>query len=173
MKIVKMRHLITSGVIESRIFVLRGKKVMLDKDLAGLYGVSTKRLNEQVKRNPGRFPEDFMLQLTWEESRFLRSQNASLKRGKHAKYRGYAFTEPGVAMLSSVLNSETAVQVNIQIIRTFIKLREILLTHKDLRRKIEDMENKYDCQFKVVFDAIKKLLAPPAKPRRKIGFCRG
>ena len=143
---------------------------MLDNDLAALYQVSTKRLNEQVKRNLKRFPDDFMIRLTEEENISLRSQIATLKRGKHKKYLAYAFTEQGVAMLSSMLNSERAIQVNIAIMRTFIKLREIMATHKDLARKIDDIEKKYDAQFKVVFDAIRRLLTTPEKPKKRIGF---
>lgn len=144
---------------------------MLDRNLAILYKVSPKRLNEQVKRNIKRFPEDFMFQLTKEETDSLRSQSATLKRGQHSKYFPYAFTEHGILMLSSVLNSERAIQVNIQIMRTFTKLKEIIMTHKDLQEKIEDLEKKYDQQFKVVFAAIKELLKPPPEgPKRRIGF---
>lgn len=144
---------------------------MLDKDLAELYEVETKVLNQAVKRNISRFPDDFMFQLNKEEADILlRSQFVTLKRGQHYKYLPYAFTEQGVAMLSSVLNSERAIQVNIQIIRTFAKLREMLLTHKDLKQKIEAMEKKYDHQFKIVFDTIKQLLEPPAKSKKRIGF---
>ena len=143
---------------------------MLDNDLAALYQVSTKRLNEQVKRNLKRFPDDFMIRLTEEENNSLRSHFATLKRGKHKKYLPYAFTEQGVAMLSSILNSERAIQVNIAIMRAFIKLREVMSTHKDLARKIDDMEKKYDAQFKVVFEAIRRLLTPPEKSKKQIGF---
>jgi len=144
---------------------------MLDGDLAVLYGVETKMLNRAVKRNTERFPEDFMFQLSKEEyTEFLRCQFGTLKRGQHSKYSPYAFTENGVAMLSSVLNSDRAIQVNILIMRTFTKIREMLATHKDLKQKIEDMEKKYDYQFRVVFDAIKQLMEPPQKPRKRIGF---
>ena len=144
---------------------------MLDRDLAMLYKVPTRRLNEQVKRNKERFPEDFMFQLTKEEFENWRSQIAMSNSEKMGIRRNpYAFTEQGVAMLSSVLNSKVAIQVNIQIMRTFTKIKEIIMSHKDLQRKIEDMERKYDQQFKVVFDAIKQLLIPPEKPKRKIGF---
>ncbi|HHT9128861.1 MAG TPA: ORF6N domain-containing protein [Candidatus Wujingus californicus] len=143
---------------------------MLDTDLALLYGVKTKMLNQAVKRNIQRFPDDFMFQLTREEFNSLRSQIVTLKRGQHRKYLPYVFTEQGVAMLSSVLNSKRAIQVNIQIMRAFIKLKEMLSTHKDLKQKIEEMEKKYDYQFKIVFDAIKQLLEPPAEPKGKIGF---
>jgi ORF6N domain len=136
--------------------------------------VETKRLNEQVRRNPKRFPDDFMFQLTEEEAESLRSHFATLKsgRGRHRKYLPYAFTEQGVAMLSSVLNSDRAIEVNVQIMRTFVKLREMLSTHKDLARKLTDMEKKYDAQFKVVFDAIRQLMSPAMTKKRKIGFGR-
>ncbi|RKY29750.1 MAG: ORF6N domain-containing protein [Candidatus Omnitrophota bacterium] len=163
--------LVPQEVIESKILLVRGKKVMLDRDLARLYKVPTRRLNEQVKRNMERFPEDFMFQLTKEEFENWRSQIAmSNSERMGLRRRPYAFTEQGVAMLSSVLNSKIAIQVNIQIMRTFTRLKEIIMTHKDLARKIEDMERKYDQQFKIVFEAIKQLLAPPEKPKRRIGF---
>jgi len=165
------KPLISQEVIEGKIFLVRGKKIMLDRDLAKLYKVPTRRLNEQVKRNKERFPEDFMFQLTQEEFENWRSQIAisnSQKMGLRRK--PYAFTEQGVAMISSVLNSKVAIQVNIQIMRTFTRLKEIIMSHKDLQRKIENMEKKYDQQFRVVFDAIKQLLIPPEKPKRKIGF---
>ncbi|HZX36211.1 MAG TPA: ORF6N domain-containing protein [Thermodesulfobacteriota bacterium] len=159
-------------VIEKKILLIRGHKVMLDSDLAVLYGVTTKRLNEQVRRNLRRFPSDFMFQLTAEEIESLRSQFATLKtgRGRHRKYLPYVFTEQGVAMLSSVLNSEKAIEVNILIMRAFVKLREMLATHKDLAKKMEEMEKKYDEQFKVVFEAIYELMKPPEPSRRRIGF---
>lgn len=157
---------------------------MFDRDLAELYGVSVKRLNEQVKRNKRRFPSDFNFQLNkkeiviWEayilRSQIVasrsRSQFATLKKGQNIKYAPYVFTEQGVAMLSSVLNSERAIQVNIQIMRTFTKIREMLASNKELREKIEAMEKKYDKQFKVVFEAIKRLLDKDVKPISKIGF---
>ena len=143
---------------------------MFDRDLANLYQVETKVLNQAVKRNIQRFPGDFMFQITKEELNSLRSHFVTLKRGQHRKYLPYVFTEQGVAMLSSVLNSERAIQVNIQIMRVFIKLKEMLATHKDLKLKIEEMEKKYDYQFKIVFDAIKQLLEPPVKQKSKIGF---
>lgn len=159
-------------VIEQKIYLIRGHKVMLDSDLAKLYGVPTKRLNEQVRRNIKRFPTDFMFQLTTEEAKFLRSQFATLKtgRGQHLKYLPYAFTEQGVAMLSSVLNSERAIEVNILIMRTFVKLREMIASHKDLAKKLDELEKKYDEQFQVVFEAIRQLMAPPESSNRKIGF---
>ena len=158
-------------IIENKIYLIRNKKVMLDSDLAELYDVETKVLNQAVKRNIARFPEDFMFQLNKEEASGLsRSQIVTLKRGQNIKYLPHAFTENGVAMLSSVLNSERAIQVNIQIMRTFTKIREMLLSHKDLKHKIEEMEKKYDAQFKIVFNAIKELMSQPEKPIRKIGF---
>ena len=166
-----MKALIPGEMIEKKILFLREHKAMLDSDLAALYGVTTKRLNEQVRRNLRRFPADFMFQLTTDEAESLRSQNATSKRGGR-RYLPYAFTEQGVAMLSSVLNSERAIEVNILIMRAFVKLREMLATHKDLAKKLEEMEKKYDVQFKVVFDAIRKLMAPPEPKRRQIGFCK-
>ena len=143
---------------------------MLDSDLAALYNVETKQLKRAVNRNIERFPDDFMFKLTKGEYLVLRRHFGTLKRGEHTKYLPYAFTEQGVAMLSSVLNSKRAILVNIQIVRAFTKLRKMLLTHAELKRKIEAMERKYDRQFKVVFDAIRKLLTPLEKPKRRIGF---
>jgi ORF6N domain len=144
---------------------------MLDADLAILYGVSTKRLNEQVRRNRSRFPDDFMFQLTREEVRSLRSQIATSKQGRGGRrYTPLVFTEQGISMLSTVLNSERAIQVNIEIMRAFVRLREMIATHKDLARKLEALERRYDAQFKVVFDAIRELMAPPESKKRKIGF---
>jgi phage regulator Rha-like protein len=165
--------IIAQEMIEGRIFTLRGHKVMLDKDLATLYGVERKVLNQAVKRNLARFPEDFMFEMTKIEADSLRSQNVTLKRGQHSKYLPYAFTEQGVAMLSSVLNSERAIQVNVQIMRAFVKLRELMLSHKDLAQKIGHLERKFkehDKNFAIVFEAIRKLLEPPAKPKGRIGF---
>ena len=153
--------------------MIRGQKVLLDTDLAELYGVETKALNRAVKRNFGRFPDDFMIQLTAEEAERLRFQIGTLKtgRGRHRKYRPYAFTEQGVAMLSSVLRSERAVRVNIEIMRAFVQLRQMLSSHADLARKLAALEKKYDAQFKVVFDAIRELTTPPEPTRkRRIGF---
>jgi len=169
-----MKELISVEIIERKIYLIRGHKVMLDSDLAELYGVETKRLNEQVRRNLKRFPEDFMFQLTLAEAESLRSQIATLEkgRGEHRKYLPLVFTEQGVAMLSSVLNSERAVQVNIAIMRTFVKLRQMLASNAELARKLAAMEKKYDSQFKVVFDAIRQLMTPPEPKKRKIGFRR-
>ena len=157
---------------EKRIVKVRGHKVMLDADLAALYGVPAKVLNQAVKRNRERFPPDFMFQLTAEEHSALTSQNVTLKRGRgrHRKYLPYAFTEQGVAMLSSVLRSKRAIQVNVEIMRAFVRLRRLLASHKDLARKIEELEKKYDTQFKAVFDAIRELMRPPEPRRRAIGF---
>ena len=181
---------IPSERVVSKIFLIRSKKVMLDKDLADLYGVETKVLNQAVKRNLERFPADFMFQLNKQEAEIwksqieisnlrhqigtssLRSQIVTLKngRGQHIKYLPYVFTEQGMAMLSSVLNSKRAIQVNIQIIRTFTQLRELLMTNKELRIKIENMEKKYDTKLKRVFDVLKQLLMQENKPKNQIGF---
>ncbi len=158
--------------IISRIFLIRDKKVMIDNDLAELYGVETRTFNQAVKRNIDRFPADFMFQLNKQETEILRSQFVILKsgRGQHRKYMPYVFTEQGVAMLSSVLNSDRAIMVNIQIIRTFTQLRELLSTNKDLREKIENMEKKYDKQLREIFEAIKSLLMEETKSKEPIGF---
>jgi ORF6N domain len=157
--------------IERSIFLVRGHKVLLDVDLAALYGVPTKRLNEQVRRNRARFPEDFMFQLTAEEMASLRSQFATSNKGRGGRrYAPYAFTEQGVAMLSTVLNSERAIQVNIEIMRAFVRLRQMLASNAQLARKLAELEKKYDAQFKVVFDAIRQLMVRPEPKKRKIGF---
>lgn len=158
--------------IEKRIFLMRGQKVMLDSDLADLYGAATKILLQAVKRNIKRFPSDFMFQLNNQEVARLRSQFVTSKNGRGGRrYLSYVFTEYGVAMLSSVLNSDRAILVNIEIMRTFGRLRHILATHKDLARRLEELEQKYDSKFKAVFDAIRELMTPPpVPPKRKIGF---
>jgi hypothetical protein len=157
--------------IEQTILLFRGQKVMLDQDLASLYGVETKRLLEAVKRNIARFPEDFMFQLSEDELDILRSQFATSSSWGGRRYCPYAFTKQGVAMLSSVLRSPRAVAVNIEIMRAFVRLRQILASHADLARKFDAMEKKYDGQFKVVFDALRQLMQPPpAKMKRPIGF---
>ena len=156
--------------IERRIFLVRGQKVMLDFDLAELYGVETRALKQAVRRNRDRFPGDFMFELSAAEIKNLVSQTVIPTRGKLGGATPMAFTEQGVAMLSSVLRSSRAVQVNIAIMRTFVRLREMLLSNADLARKLADLENKYDAQFKVVFDAIRELMLPSDPPRRKIGF---
>ena len=165
-----MEKLITIEKIENRIFQTRGKRVMLDRDLAELYGVATKVLKQAVKRNQKRFPSDFAFRLTRIEVVNLRSQIVTSSWGG-TRYPPYVFTEQGVAMLSSVLNSERAIMVNIQIMRAFVNLRKAAIHYVALRRKIEEMEKKYDTQFGIVFEAIKKLLEPPpAPPKRRIGF---
>jgi len=160
---------IPSERIISRIFLVRGRKVMIDRDLAELYEVKTKVLNLAIKRNISRFPLDFMFQLSEKEFKNLRSQIETSSWGGR-RYLPYAFTEQGVAMLSSVLNSDRAIQVNIQIIRTFTKLRELLATNTKLRLKIENMEKKYDSKLKQVFDLLKQLLMQEEKPKEQIGF---
>jgi hypothetical protein len=164
-----MNDLIPQQIIESKILILRGKKVMLDRDLAALYSVETKMLKRAVKRNIERFPDDFMFQLIKEEFDNLRCQNGTSSWGGQ-RYLPYAFTENGVAMLSSILNSKRAIPVNIQIMRTFTKIREMLATHKELRQKIGEIEKKYDHQFKIVFDVIKYLIEPAQKSGKRIGF---
>lgn len=155
--------------IVSQIHFIRGEKVILDNDLALLYGVEVKRLKEAVRRNNKRFPPDFMFQLTTEEFQILRSQFASSSWGG-ARYLPFAFTEQGVAMLSGILNSKRAIEVNVEIMRTFVKLRQWLSSHKELERKLDSMEKKYDGQFKVVFEAIRLLMKEEVKPKHKLGF---
>ena len=175
MKIIKAA-LVPVEIIQSKIYLIRAQKVMIDRDLAALYGVTTKQLKQQVRRNLDRFPEDFMFQLTWEEAGDSRSQFVTLKKGGNVKYLPYAFTEQGVAMLSSVLHSRRSVEVNIQIMRVFVKLKEMMVSHKDLARKIEELERKFqghDEKFILVFEAIKQLLKKPAediKHKEPIGF---
>jgi len=166
-----MGSLVPSEVIEKHILIIRSQKVMLDRDLAMLYGVETRVLNQAVRRNIERFPEDFMFQLTKEEMDNWKSQIViSNKEKMGLRRRPYAFTENGVAMLSSVLNSSKAIQVNIQIMRTFTKIREMIASHKELAKRLKEFEKKYDTQFKVVFDVLQSLIEPPAKPKRRIGF---
>ena len=155
--------------IVTKILVFRGEKVLLDVDLANLYGVETKYLKRQVRRNLERFPEDFMFQLTRNENNSLRSQFGTLKRGQHAKYLPYAFTEQGVAMLSGILNSARAVEANIAIMRTFVALRKWMQSNKELAAKIRQLEKKYDEQFTLVFDAIQQLIKQENESR-PIGF---
>lgn len=171
-----MAKLVPAERIERRILVVRDQKVMLDTDLAALYGVPTKVLNQAVKRNLLRFPADFMFQLAQEEHDTLRSQSVTLKhgRGRHRKYLPYVFTEQGVAMLSSVLRSRRAVLVNIEIMRAFVRLRALAFSHNGLANKIRALEAKYDAhdaQIREIFQAIRDLMAPPATgPRPPIGF---
>jgi hypothetical protein len=156
--------------IERLILLIRGQKVMLSTDLAELYQVEPRVLVQAVKRNIARFPRDFMFQLSKEEFSNLKSQIVISSWGGLRRATPYAFTEQGVAMLSTVLRSKRAIQVNIEIMRAFVRLRRILASHKDLARRLDELEKKYDTQFKVVFDAIRQLMAPPQKPSRKIGF---
>jgi hypothetical protein len=159
----------TTDRIARAIGLLRGQKVLLDFDLAVLYGVETKALKRAVKRNLPRFPGDFMFELTEEEFENLRGQSGASRWGGR-RYRPYAFTEQGVAMLSSVLGSERAVRVNIEIMRAFVRLRDMLSTHAELARKLAALERKYDSQFKMVFDAIRELMTPDKRSGRPIGF---
>lgn len=172
---------ITDETVVNKIYHIRGKKVMLDRDLAEMYGVETRRLNEQVKRNEKRFPADFMFQLTEQELEEWKSQNATSNKEKMGLRKlPNVFTEQGVAMLSSVLNSETAIEVNIQIIRIFTRIREVLLTHKDVLLKMEQLEktmlkqdektNKHEEEIQLIFNALKQLLNPPQEPREPVGF---
>jgi hypothetical protein len=150
--------------------VIRGQKVMLDMDLADLYKIPTKALNQAVKRNKDRFPEDFMFQLTKQEKAQVVTDCDHLERLKFSPTLPYAFTEHGAVMLANVLSSRVAVQVSIQIVRAFIRLREAVASHKDLARRLDQLEKKYDAQFKAVFDAIRQLMTPPEPKKRKIGF---
>ncbi len=156
--------------IEQRIYILRNEKVMLSTDLAHLYRVQPRALVQAVKRNPDRFPSDFMFQLTREEFQSLKSQIVTSSWGGLRRATPYAFTEQGVAMLSSVLRSKRAVRVNIEIMRTFVQLRRLLASNEALARKLTVLEKKYDSQFRVVFDAIRELMKPPEPKRRPIGF---
>ena len=170
-----MKELMPVEIIQRKIYLIRGERVMLDSDLAALYGVETFNLNKGVKRNKDRFPEDFMFQLTKEEADSLRFQIGMSKiegRGGR-RYLPYVFTEQGVAMLSTVLKSERAVKVNVEIMRTFVRLRKMLASNAELARKLEALESKYDTQFKVVFDAIRQLMAQPEAKKKVItGFGR-
>ena len=156
--------------IESRIFLIRGHKVMIDADLANIYGVTTKRLNEQIKRNRDRFPEDFMFQLTKEEKDEVVANCDHLKKLKYSPVLPNAFTEHGAIMIATILNSPVAVQASIHVVRAFVKLLQILASNKELSKRFNELEKKYDAQFKVVFDAIRQLMTPPEPKRRKIGF---
>ncbi len=165
-----MTEIITTEAIASKIYFIRGAKVMLDRDLAELYGVETKVLKQAVRRNINRFPADFMLELTKEEYDSLRSQFVTLKRGQHAKYLPFAFTEQGVAMLSSVLNSERAILVNIQIMRTFTKIRHMISVSEELKQEIKELRKQTDDRFQVVFEVLDQLLNPENPPKKGIGF---
>jgi hypothetical protein len=167
-----MTAVVPTETIISKIVILRGEKVLLDRDLAELYGVKTKALKQAVRRNIRRFPDDFMFELTKEEFQNWRSQfvTSSSPQWGGARYKPMAFTEQGVAMLSSVLNSNRAIEVNIAIMRAFVQLRKMISSHADLERKLVALEKKYDQQFRVVFDAIRALMSPPEKRQKKIGF---
>ena len=172
--------------IHEHIYLIRGCKVMLDRDLALLYGIETKALLQAVKRNLDRFPDDFMFQLEWEEARIIksqveptpgvtnpRSQNVTLESGQNLKYRPYAFTEHGIAMLSSILRSKQAVQVNIAIMRVFVKLRGLLASHSELAGKLDELEKKFskhDHEIQNIFHVMRELINAPEKPKRRIGF---
>jgi hypothetical protein len=158
--------------VEARILILRGQRVVLSPHLAELYGVQPKVLVQAVKRKSSRFPEDFMFQLSREEFSNLKSQFVTSSWGGLRRAAPYAFTEQGVAMLSSILNSSKAIRVNIEIMRAFVRLRRILASHEDLARKLEELERRYDAQLRAVFDAIRQLMAPPEKSRRFIGLRR-
>ena len=168
----KTKAIIAVEEIVNKIIVLRGERVMVDHDLAEMYGVETRVLKQAVRRNIDRFPDDFMFELTKKEQNSLRSQTVILKRGQHSKYPPFAFTEQVVAMLSSVLNSDRAITVNIEIMRTFTRLRSMIATHDDLKRKIEVMEKKYDKQFRIVFEAITQLIEEDERPKKKIGYIK-
>lgn len=156
--------------IKKKILLIRGEKVMLDFHLAEMYTVEVKYLKRAVRRNIDRFPEDFMFEISRDEYNSLRRHFGTLEKGSHSKYLPFAFTEQGVAMLSSILRSKRAVSVNIEIMRAFVKLRYILASHKDLEKKLNELENKYDSKFKIVFDALRELMKPPDKPKRPLGF---
>ena len=169
---INIKKPVSPSEISDKILLFRDKKVMLDSDLAELYGVPTHRLNEAVKRNKDRFPSDFMFQIGSAEMELLISQNAIAKTAGRGGRRTfpYVFTEQGVAMLSSVLKSKRAIHIYIEIMRAFAKIREMILSHKDLQVKINEMEQKYDKNFAVVFEALRELLNPPIKPKKQIGF---
>ena len=167
------QSLIPAERIERAILLLRGQKVMLDTDLAALYGVETGALTRAVRRNLDRFPPDFMFQLTKQEFDDLRRQSGTSSAWGGRRYPPYVFTEQGVAMLSTVLHSERAVQVNIEIMRAFVRLRRMLASHAELSRKLDALEERYDAQFKAVFDAIRTLMAPPDPKRDRLGFRAG
>jgi hypothetical protein len=157
--------------VEGAILLIRGEKVILDSDLAALYGVSTARLNQQVNRNLDRFPIDFMFQLSNEEFKSLMLQNATSKKGRGGRRKlPHAFTEHGAIMAASVLNSERAIQASVQVVRAFVKLRQMLVSNAELARKVEEMEKKYDRQFRVIFVAIRELMKPPPVTGKAIGF---
>ena len=164
------RTLVPVERIQKAILFIRAEKVILDADLAALYGVSTKRLNEQVKRNRGRFPDDFMFQLTSDEKADVVANCDHLKKLKFSPNLPYAFTEHGTIMAANVLNSERAVQASVEVVRAFVRLRRMLASNAELSRRFDELESKYDRKFKVVFDAIRQLMSPPLPGRKQIGF---
>ena len=168
-----MNNLIPEERIESKIYLIRGQKVMLDRDLAELYKVETRQLKRAVRRNIQRFPKDFMFTLNHKEIEMMVCYFGTPSRSYFGGAKPYAFTEHGILMLSSILNSKRAIQVSIQIMRTFTKLRKMLFNYADLHRKIEEMEKKYDKKFRIIFDAIKELMRPPVMSDRRIGFLKG
>jgi hypothetical protein len=162
--------------IKALIFAVRGQRVMLDRDLADLYGVTTKRLNQQLRRNRHRFPQDFAFRLTLKEAReivSLRLQNATLKKGQHIKYAPHVFTEHGAIMLATVLNSAVAVRVSVHVVRAFVEMRSALIEYAHLARRIDALEEQYDGKFKMVFAAIRQLITAPNQPKSRIGFVGG
>lgn len=165
-----MKRSIHPNQIQHTILVIRGQKVMLDRDLAELYGVETKRLNEQVRRNKGRFPRDFMFQLTRKEKEEVVANCDHLASLKYSRTNPYAFTEHGAVMLASVLNTDLAVKTSILVVRAFIQLRKLLAHNKDLIKRIDELEEKYDSKFSTVFKALKQIIEKPNPPRRPIGF---
>ncbi|MCL5022045.1 MAG: ORF6N domain-containing protein [Nitrospirae bacterium] len=175
-----MKALIPVEMIERKILLIRGEKVMLDADIAELYGVTTKRLNEQIRRNSDRFPEDFAFQLTAEEWQGIKSRGdlnrsqiaTGSQKHRDPRFLPWVFTEHGAIMAATVLNSKQAVAMSVYVVRAFVKLREMIGSHKDLAKRLDDLEKKYDSQFKVVFDAIRQLMSPPETKKRKIGFRR-
>ena len=166
-----MKSIVAMEVVERKILLIRGQKVILDVDLAELYGVTTKVFNQAVKRNIDRFPKDFMLQLTAEEAFTIRSQFVTASK-RNIRYLPYAFTEHGIIMVASILNSQRAIDASVYVVRAFVKLREMISTHKDLARKLGELEKKYDGQFQIVFKAIKQLLSQPEPKEKKIGFIK-
>jgi len=164
-----MKVLVPIEVVERKILLIRGQKVILDVDLSELYGVTTKVFNQAVKRNTDRFPKDFMFQLTADEALSMRSQFVTASK-RNIRYRPHAFTEHGIIMAASILNSQRAIDASVFVVRAFIKLREMIASHKDLARKLNDLEKKYDGQFQIVFEAIRQIIEVEEKPKRKIGF---
>jgi len=162
---------VSAKYVEESILLIRGKKVILDRVLAGFYGVSTSALNQAAKRNPERFPPDFRFQLTIEETRALEPARKPKAQGKHVKYCPYVFTEHGILMLSTVLRRDCAIQVNIEIVRTFVRLREFVASNEELTMRLDEIERTYDEQIKMIVEAIRRLMKPPVRKRKPIGFC--